>query len=169
LFVVQKDLIGNGGVFLRSEVCTGAAQLQLRLLFGGYLYIKKIMAVTQPVISDAFLPDPLVTRLQEYRFHDVLSPAYIPDGKYMCFRAGFYTLSGEDGYMYTKVGFAMAENPFLFDPMSFMTPRVLDGTWKASFTVLSGGRPTRYDVSGDNYYDTYEQFIIAYVNTVVPG
>lgn len=127
------------------------------------------MAVTQPVISDAFIPDGPLNKLREYRFYDVLSTAYVPDGKYMWFRGNFYTLSGEDGYLYTKVGFAMAENPFLFDPMSFITPRRIDGSWKASFTVLNMGRPTRYDLTGNDYYDTWDQLISEYTNAVVPG
>ena len=127
------------------------------------------MSVTQPVIRDAFLPDPLVRQLEEYRLFDVLTPAYVNDGTYMWFRGNFYTLSSEDGYMYTKVGFAMKDNPFIMDPMGFILPQTLDGTWKASFTVMSGGRPMRYDIAGEDYYDTYTQLIGLYVNVVVPG
>jgi hypothetical protein len=150
-------------------VFAGAAQLQLRLLFGGYLYIKKIMAVIQPVISEAFLDETNVNILLDYRVYDVLSNAYIGDGTTIWFRGNFYTLNAEDGYLYTRVGFAMATNPFLFDPMSFKTPRIVNGQWEASFMQLNRGRPTRYGVTGMNYYDTYNELISAYTNNVVPG
>mgnify|MGYP000032062544 CR=1 FL=1 len=127
------------------------------------------MGVYRPVISEAFLDDTNLNKLQEYRTYDVLSSAYVGDGTYMWFRGGFWTLTGEDGYLYTKVGFAMATNPLLFGPDSFMSPQVVDGSWKASFTILYRGRPLRYDLTGMDYYDTYNQLISAYTNNVLPG
>jgi hypothetical protein len=127
------------------------------------------MPVYQPVISEAFLDDANLNKLEEYRFYDVLSEAYVNDGTRIWFRGNLYTLNAEDGYLYTRVGFAMATNPFLFDPMSFMTPQIIDGSWKASLTVLNRGRPTRMDVSGAGYLDTWNLLISQYTNTVMPG
>jgi hypothetical protein len=127
------------------------------------------MPVYQPVISEAFLDDANLNKLQEYRFYDVLSEAYVNDGTRIWFRGNLYTLNAEDGYLYTRVGFAMATNPFLFDPMSFMPPQIVNGQWEASFMLLNRGRPTRYGVTGSNYLDTYNLLISAYTNSVLPG
>jgi hypothetical protein len=127
------------------------------------------MAVTQPVISDAFIPENLVNQLQEYRLYDVLSPAYIADYTVLFFRGSLYQLYGEDGYLYTKVGFAMKYNPFIMDPMNFQTPANIGGQWQSSYMVMKGGRPIRVEIYGDDYYNTWEQLVNSYVNTVVPG
>lgn len=129
------------------------------------------MGVYQPTISEAFLDETNVNILLDYRMttYDVLSSAYVGDGTYMWFRGNFYTLTGEDGYLYTKVGFAMATNPFLFDPMSFMAPQIVNGQWEASFMQMNRGRPTRYGVTGMDYRETYNLLIAAYTNNVVPG
>lgn len=127
------------------------------------------MPVFQPVISEAFVDNANVNKLEEYRLYDVLSSAYINDGTTIWFRGNFYTLMGEDGYLYTRVGFAMATNPFLMDPMSFSTPIFMNGTWSASFTIMSRGRPTRMDVSGMSYLDAWNVLISEYTNNVMPG
>ena len=127
------------------------------------------MSVSQPVISEAFLDDVNLNKLQEYRIYDVLNDSYVNDGTTIWFRGNLYTLMGEDGHLFTRVGFAMATNPFLMDPMSFSTPVIMDGTWKASFTIMSRGRPLRMDVSGEGYLDTWNSLISEYTNNVVPG
>ena len=125
--------------------------------------------VYQPIISEAFITLDQFDTLAGYRLYDVLAGAYVNDGTIIWFRGDFYTLMGEDGYLYTKVGFAMATNPFIMDPMNFLTPVYMNGMWQSSYMVMKGGRPMRVDVYGDSYPDTWNQLITSYVNTVVPG
>lgn len=122
--------------------------------------------VNQPIISDAFISLDQFNTLVGYNVYDVLSNAYINDGTTIWFRGNFYTLMGEDGYLYTRVGFAMATNPFL---MGFSTPIFMNGTWSASFTIMSRGRPTRMDVSGMSYLDAWDVLISEYTNNVMPS
>ena len=128
------------------------------------------MAVTQPIINEAFVSDTQLNTLQGYREWDIISPAYIGGGSYMWFRGGFFTLNGvEDGYLYTKVGFAMKNNPLILDPNGFLTPVFMGGQWTASYVVMKGGRPIRVDIYDFSYLDTWNQLITSYVNTVTPG
>ena len=126
------------------------------------------MAINNPILSQAFASLGGEELLLGYREYDVISASYVDANTYtkMLYRNQIFYITGiQYGYMITKIGFAMAQNPLILDPMSFTTPRQVGGQWTASFQVMKGG-PVRVDVYGSDYNDTWDQFIIAYVNTV---
>lgn len=131
------------------------------------------MAISTATLSEAFLTQTQENQLSEYRTYDLITNAYVKPSTYMWFRGSTYSVpNNESGYLYGRVGFAMSENPWLIDPVSFKTP-IPDGNggFMATLTFVMpgpGGRAMRNDMYGPSYLAVWEQLIQQYIMFVQP-